>query len=984
MAARRRVLTLAILLAILALGSRGAIAQEADGVWQALGGPLGAVTLIAADPASPDFVMLAVTHAVSRNNDRTQSASGGMEQSWATYFSTDGGETWQPASNDMAHAEPTALAIYRTNGNSTIWMGTAEDGLWRSDNAGRTWRPALVNGLDDQRVVALTQDSRGDLHMLTIANTRYPDSYFYSSDDGGFNWQQRVLQRYTGSPDSYPTDLSADPFQAGRFYVPTLGGLLYTDNGGLTWRRSPVPLPEGALADGDAVLTVDPTQRGRLFLAVRNPTTSGGDAFRLYRSLDGAVSWEDLSATFSGSFQDARGRLPRLLRLRQDTINRHQFYLATSNGLWVSTDSGLNWNSAGTALEGTAVADVYSHGQRRGQWIGIGAGGAWKTANAGSLWRALADGLPAASRLNDVVNFENDPDTLLTLSGGVSPLAGSVQTVWRSQDGGKSWMPAMDGLAGVYLNQLRMNPAEPDAVYGLAADGLARSTDKGRNWRFIPTPSGPTDLAFGERPGQLFVGTFQGVWRSDNGGSSWEPAGFDRPIKSIVTGAAGDLNVVATSDTGNLRLWNSTDAGNTWGDVGPLPGGDANRLLAHPFVQHYLILLMNWGGIQISLDGGKSWFRSDSGIPAGVHWRGAVAEEPEGPNILSLYIDPRDPAMWWASRDGGGVYRSEDNGRTWEAATADLGDTLILAFAHNDELLVAGSSNAGLLTRTASAIPPNPPELVDARIEILWPHDYAPVTQADLANLGLRLYGSRSQEPPPCAWQPTVEVWMAQDAEPLRRLDMATQRTVDGQPFPFWELNDVDVSAANDPDHKLVFLARVAPGLAESASSPWIHAADARTFLPEPPQPTGVTSSPPAAVDAVIRVVWPHDVLGQAVSSEGASLANISAILFAQDTNITLAPEHLPERVWLVGSLDNQVGRRIMAGEQRTVQGDGFIYTAFEFNNVDVSLARSPDHHWTFWLDVPGVNASSNVWVHGIDSRTNAPQMLEPITGCLP
>ena len=282
------------------------------------------------------------------------------------------------------------------------------------------------------------------------------------------------------------------------------------------------------------------------------------------------------------------------------------------------------------------------------------------------------------------------------------------------------------------------------------------------------------------------------------------------------------------------------------------------------------------------------------------------------------------------------------------------------------------------------AAPPAPPQMVDARIEILWPHDYAPVSEASQANLGMRLYDSRSQEPPPCAWQPTVEVWMARDAEPLRRLDEATQRTVNGQPFAFWELNDVDISWTNDPNHKLVFLARVAPGLAESASSPWIHAADARTFLPEPPRPTGLTTTSPSAIDAVIRVVWPHDPLGNPVPAAEATLANISAVLFDQGTTIALSPQHLPERVWLVGSLDNQVGRRLVAGESRLVQGDGFSYTSYEFDNVDVSLARSADHHWTFWLEAPGVTSSSNVWVHGIDGRTNAPQMLEPIVGCQP
>ena len=82
---------------------------------------------------------------------------------------------------------------------------------------------------------------------------------------------------------------------------------------------------------------------------------------------------------------------------------------------------------------------------------------------------------------------------------------------------------------------------------------------------------------------------------------------------------------------------------------------------------------MDWS-YERSVDGGKTWVRSDEGIPAGTRWRGPQPEQPAGPNLLALFIDPLNSTVWWASRDGGGVYRSDDNGRTWTDAGADLGD----------------------------------------------------------------------------------------------------------------------------------------------------------------------------------------------------------------------------------------------------------------------------------------------------------------------
>ncbi len=367
-----------------------------------------------------------------------------------------------------------------------------------------------------------------------------------------------------------------------------------------------------------------------------------------------------------------------------------------------------------------------------------------------------------------------------------------------------------------------------------------------------------------------------------------------------------------------------------------------------------------------------------------MRWRGAEPTTPDGPNLLDLFIDPSNPDEWWVSRDGGGIYFSRNAGLNWTDVSADLGDNLVHALERSSEGILAGASNLGLLQDAVDVTSPTPPVEVDARIEILWPHGFMPVEQAQLANMGLRLYDSRTQEPPPCAWTPSVEVWVARDADPLRRIGLAEQRTVEGRPFPFWEYNDLDISWANDPDHKLVFLAKVTPSLAQSYSSPWIHAADARTYLPAPPTPTGLTDATPTAIDALIRVVWPHDQEGNYTSPEQANQVNISAVLVAQDTLLALAPDHLPERVWLVGALDNQVGRRLAVGEPRTVEINGLTFTTFEFNNIDVSLARDPNHHWSFWLEIPNYSHASNVWVHGIDSRTRAPELLEPIAGCQP
>jgi hypothetical protein len=278
------------------------------------------------------------------------------------------------------------------------------------------------------------------------------------------------------------------------------------------------------------------------------------------------------------------------------------------------------------------------------------------------------------------------------------------------------------------------------------------------------------------------------------------------------------------------------------------------------------------------------------------------------------------------------------------------------------------------------------PHEVQARIEIVWPHDAegkeAPVREADLANITAYLIvgpppgglGSGYAEPPPCDWEPKVWLWAALNAEPASPVALGQKRliTASGRTFPAWDFYNVDVSAAREPANKLTFFVTVEGVL--TRFNIWTHAADARTLLPTQDIPTGTVTQRPSALDARIEIVWPHDNL----PVTEAKLANITVYLFEQGTKRALSPDlgWLPTvRLHRSLNTETEVPGTDVVGVPRVITApNGIQFLAWDFNDVDVSAAQDPLNKIYFWVTVDGVPTYSNIWSHGADVRTVFPQ----------
>ena len=232
------------------------------------------------------------------------------------------------------------------------------------------------------------------------------------------------------------------------------------------------------------------------------------------KSVDGGKSWITLERGLPA------GLAPTAIAVSPD--EGRVVLVAGAGGLFRTTNGGATWSEVRQPLP-PVTALLFDRADPRVVFAGTELRGNFRSADAGITWRPASAGLPRDryGATPGAVHLLQHPANPAQLYMGANGFGG----VYRSDNGGRSWVAAGEGLPGVIIQALALHPTTPDAVVALTDKGLARSADRGASWQgagAIPVPD-PAAIQF--EPGAretLYLASVRGpLFRSTNGGRSW-------------------------------------------------------------------------------------------------------------------------------------------------------------------------------------------------------------------------------------------------------------------------------------------------------------------------------------------------------------------------------------------------------------------------------------------------------------------------------
>lgn len=262
-------------------------------------------------------------------------------------------------------------------------------------------------------------------------------------------------------------------------------------------------------------------------------------------------------------------------------------------GLFRSRDNGATWQYVG--FKGQTIGPFVAGSDGRLYVYSITntlGGGLYKSSDDGDTW--------------SLTKFSGSPTAIVPVSNG-DIYAASTDSVYRSKDGGNTWMGLVSWARPGY-GTYTVNALAIDSSGDLLAsvNHVYISSDSGKTWAQSTCPLFICDITAPN--GDIFVGSVSSIYRSTDRGASWTDVCQVASTESIQSFAVTPTGTVFAS-TSQGDLYRSTDDGGTWKEV---YARSSPRPISNPWITAYSsngYVLLGTGDIGFirSSDGGDTW-----------------------------------------------------------------------------------------------------------------------------------------------------------------------------------------------------------------------------------------------------------------------------------------------------------------------------------------------------------------------------------------
>ncbi len=355
--------------------------------------------------------------------------------------------------------------------------------------------------------------------------------------------------------------------------------------------------------------------------------------------------FDGIEARNVGPFRGGRATVS--VGVRQEP---HTFYMGTTGGVWKTTNAGASWQPISDDDFGTAAVGAIAVAPSDPNVVYVGMGespfrniassqgdGVYKSTDAGKSWTHI--GFRDVRQIGEIRVHPDDPDTVWVAAQGNAYQADDEAGVYKSTDGGASWRRVLTpGNASTGAVDLAIDFGNPRVLYvamwdrertawslrsGGPGSGIWRSTDGGETWERLtedlPEGMGKIGVAVSpSKPGRVWAiveaeADEGGLYRSDDGGDSWSQVNKERVLRArswYYMHIFADPNDADTVYVLNAPFLKSVDGGKSFSQIS-VPHGDNHYLWINPDNSAWMVNA-NDGGANVSFDGGASWSRQDN------------------------------------------------------------------------------------------------------------------------------------------------------------------------------------------------------------------------------------------------------------------------------------------------------------------------------------------------------------------------------------